>query len=538
MDKNIKVKVEINEFKNLFQGQKDVIFFIINLQYQKKNWTIQKRYSELSNLYSDLKKNHGNLPIFPPRTLFPLTKYEDIDKRRSKLDLFLKTIFERQDMYKNLKFLSFFKIKDNLKLFSKEYLKLDINFENKALGFRDFNYHNDQKLFITLLSDMNAISRVDSYFTNFKMPWESRKKDEVIFSVGLLELYVIKPQSKMKFLKVFNLSFPSQAICCTYNEVLNIFAVGCDDGELAVYLLNKKEKPYYKVLFKQKIHGGRIMGVQIDGLRNLIYSAGEDGKLQTVDLNTLSLVGSVFVSSSKLCEFIFYSKEKKSFLTDRQGCIHIFDNIPTTPKRVHLLHTDSNSTLRGLSFDPKNNNIYTVCYNDGRIYGYHLGDDLKDEIIPEKILNILGEKGGRQICYINSTNQIVVGYASGIITFYDLNNSKTPYYSRKIHTSDITQVKYKYENDLLITSSKDCTVKFWHIQHGNDKAPIKEKIEKVKIDNKNNPFEDNEDLNDFGEKENVNFVDENQGNFGQRIIQEKVKSESEESDDDLAGWNA
>lgn len=43
----------------------------------------------------------------------------------------------------------------------------------------------------SLLGDMNAVSRFDSYFTNFKMPWE-KGEDQVIFSVGLMEMYKIK----------------------------------------------------------------------------------------------------------------------------------------------------------------------------------------------------------------------------------------------------------------------------------------------------------------------------------------------------------
>lgn len=56
---------------------------------------------------------------------------------------------------------------------------------------------------------MSGISRVDSYVTNnLKFPWE-KKTEELYFSVGLLEFYQIKPDSKINFNKQFNISFPS-----------------------------------------------------------------------------------------------------------------------------------------------------------------------------------------------------------------------------------------------------------------------------------------------------------------------------------------
>lgn len=62
--------------------------------------------------------------------------------------------------------------------------------------------------------------------------------------------------------------------------------VGCDDGSLFIYKYNQSKKPYREEVFNQKIHGGRIMGVRIDGIKQQLYSIGEDGLLQMVDLET------------------------------------------------------------------------------------------------------------------------------------------------------------------------------------------------------------------------------------------------------------
>ncbi len=287
------VEVNVKEFKTLFEGTKDVIFYTIEMKSGDKKWLISKRFSALKNLQEHLKINHSNLPIFPKKSFFALTKYEDIDGRRKKLDYFFKLIFQRPDMYKNIQFLGFFEIRDKLNITSHEYLKLGVHLENKSMGFRDVFYDVNQDIFITLLGDMNSISRLDSYVTNnLKLPWEEQNKDEIYFSVGLLEFYVVKPKSQVKFQKKFNLSFPYQVICVDYNAILNTFCVGTDDGVLYGYQVDKANKMKYTEILKEKIHGRRIMGVCIDGMRNIVYSVAEDGLMQTTCLKQKKVLGS------------------------------------------------------------------------------------------------------------------------------------------------------------------------------------------------------------------------------------------------------
>jgi len=92
-------------------------------------------------------------------------------------------------MYKDIKFLDFFEIRKNIKINYKEYLKLSMHIENPALGYRDFCFDSKGSVFLSLLSDMSSISRIDSYVTNnIKLPWE--EEDEgLYFSVGLLEFH-------------------------------------------------------------------------------------------------------------------------------------------------------------------------------------------------------------------------------------------------------------------------------------------------------------------------------------------------------------
>lgn len=195
-------------------------------------------------------------------------------------------------------FINFFKLKDKLNIRPTEYFKLASNFENQVLGFRDFDYKTDSNVFMALLSDMNTVSRIDSYITNLKMPWDKSEKNEIFFSVGRLEMYIIKDHAKFKFQLAFGLPFGSQAICCVFDSANDFFGIGCDDGSVHYYVLDRKKKPFHRPLFEMKIHKKRIMGVAIDSAKKIGYSIGEDGILNIVDLNRKLFSGSKLISHS------------------------------------------------------------------------------------------------------------------------------------------------------------------------------------------------------------------------------------------------
>ena len=63
-------------------------------------------------------------------------------------------------------------------------------------GVRDFIYLPQYNSAFVATSDMNIVTRLDSYFTNISMPWEKKKdkdkkKEEAASTVGALQHYKI-----------------------------------------------------------------------------------------------------------------------------------------------------------------------------------------------------------------------------------------------------------------------------------------------------------------------------------------------------------
>lgn len=185
-------------------------------------------------------------------------------------------------MYKDVVFLTFFSIIENTEFVPEELLELVNSMENRMLGYRDVINLPEMCGLATLLGDMNAVSRVDSYFTNMRMPWESAEPKELVYSVGLFETLVQKPNDD-NFLKAINFSYGYQAISMAYSELLSMFAVGLDNGYVHAYKVEGHRLNKISEVFNQKLHNKRVMSLAFDSLKGTLFSIGEDGFLQACD---------------------------------------------------------------------------------------------------------------------------------------------------------------------------------------------------------------------------------------------------------------
>ncbi len=90
IDHWISFKVSLPRYKEVNDGKKNTVFYIIEIQkLGSEKWTLEKRYKEFDNLHQALKKTYGNLPGLPGKTLLPLKESHEIEKRRQELEKYL-----------------------------------------------------------------------------------------------------------------------------------------------------------------------------------------------------------------------------------------------------------------------------------------------------------------------------------------------------------------------------------------------------------------------------------------------------------------
>jgi len=74
-------------------------------------WTLRKRYSDFEDLHKSLKITYNHLPGLPGKSLFALKKDADIDKRRLGLDVYIKELVKRADVYADPHFAKFLEVR-------------------------------------------------------------------------------------------------------------------------------------------------------------------------------------------------------------------------------------------------------------------------------------------------------------------------------------------------------------------------------------------------------------------------------------------
>ena len=459
----LNAKVKIPTFHNQVEGGKEVTFYKVEMNLNGTKWTLDKRFNEFHVLNEALKPTHGNLPSLPGKTLLPVKKLEDIDKRRDGLEKYLQGLASKLDVYASKTFVHFLdldKYKPDLELNDLDQLS---RISNGHLGYRDVHFVEDRRFYFAVLSDPNTISRIDSYVTNFNMPWDKpTERDQALLAVGSLEAWgrVKKGGDMFYYEKLWVKTFKSQAICMHYNEKIDMIAVGCDAGHVGIFLLDKKEPHKFSEIVLEKVHTARVMRVFINHRQGTVISIGEDKFLRVFDIQAKSVIGEVNVSSKKLTEMVVDIKNKVAYVADRGGNINVVSLASNTPIMKQVVRTTSEGAIRGIEVDVLNKRLYCTCHDDGYVHVFRIVDPTDPEGRIEKISSLKGAANPRVVKWWEERKELIVAHQDGVISFYNFElNPNGPLYSGKKHDKNINSIQIMHKENLLITASGDKTIK-------------------------------------------------------------------------------
>ena len=165
---------------------------------------------------------------------------------------------------------------------------------HSLMGYRDILLVPEKRLFFSVTSDMNMLSRWDSKLTNMNMPWDNHT-DQVLLSVGVLEAWLQSKRGidEYTYERLWHKNFASQAICIHYDSKLGYIFTGCDNGSIAILEFSGK-KTKYKEIMDERVHQKRVMGLASDAKRKIMYSIGEDKMFILYNLATNSITAGKF----------------------------------------------------------------------------------------------------------------------------------------------------------------------------------------------------------------------------------------------------
>jgi len=106
--------------------------------------------------------------------------------------------------------------------------------DNLLIGGRDFIYLEKEGVLMVAMSDMNVTSRIDSYLTNFSLPWEKTPGSDIVSTVGALALYQVSfgKNEEWKFERMWIKTFSSQTNILNWNAEMETLLIGLDSGKV------------------------------------------------------------------------------------------------------------------------------------------------------------------------------------------------------------------------------------------------------------------------------------------------------------------
>lgn len=95
---------------------------------------------------------------------------------------------------------------------------IDPNKDNGFKGIRDFYYDPEHNTFLVLTADMNALSRMNSFLINSKLPWEDDNLPTLL-QVGSVQCWkLLNDNTNYHFKKLWTKIYPTQAIVIEYSK--------------------------------------------------------------------------------------------------------------------------------------------------------------------------------------------------------------------------------------------------------------------------------------------------------------------------------
>jgi hypothetical protein len=106
------LQVAVTEFNTSTSGASEgQTVFKIEITKAPNTWNVRRTFPQFSALHNTIKATQSDMPKLPKKKMFKLTKPEDLEKRRLKLDFYLKELARRQDLSNNQDFMQFLEVK-------------------------------------------------------------------------------------------------------------------------------------------------------------------------------------------------------------------------------------------------------------------------------------------------------------------------------------------------------------------------------------------------------------------------------------------
>lgn len=297
------------------------------------------------------------------------------------------------------------------------------------------------------------------YNDKYKLEKKHQKKDQI----SLSELI-----NKIPF---FGGTFGQQVIPDIYNQSPisisqnNYIATGIvetNSNYIKIYDHNCKEK--YSILIENTNHN-IITSLSFIN-KDLIICGCQDGTIKLFNWKTQEENDHKKHWSGKQIRSIAISSDNKTFASsDSEGNIYFWEIVDLTiyeKRKIQNAHKIKNGMkINSLAFNPDGKILASVGEDDYKIKLWNLSGE-EVGILEEENSSDVGNDTINTIVFSSDGKLLASGDNRGYIKIWDFTNKKLlPFDKTTQHDSAVTSLAFIRDTQILISGSKDKTIKFW-----------------------------------------------------------------------------
>eukprot|EP00455_Lapot_gusevi_P048895 TRINITY_DN6834_c0_g1_i1.p1 TRINITY_DN6834_c0_g1~~TRINITY_DN6834_c0_g1_i1.p1 ORF type:complete len:565 (-),score=150.14 TRINITY_DN6834_c0_g1_i1:301-1995(-) len=440
------------------EGENPFTLYIVLVKWGENNsWTVSRRFQQFSDLDTALAKKTQSLPPLPKKTWFKSLDPSFIQTRRLELEAYLRTLLQSRMIVNSVEFKSFIELSQNVPGLITHLPSERIILKDPKFGINAFQYDHRNGILVTSSEDTFILSRLDSYITNTRLPWEDQPVSMI--PVGGINVWV--RDEHFDWNCAASEYYDCQASAIAWDEARRYIFVGLESGVILVYFYDANASKFTTIT-EIRVHTARVSALIYDKTTDLLFSCSRDKTTSIFSVADIRTLHTTQPGQAWLSSLFFDLPTRRLFVGTYSNTILIY-KVLEDPVHLALLHTleGQRGSVRCLFYESPMRYLfsggfdYTVCMWDIGVPG--------KEAVRSRIVAVM--RNGppskvKSVTYCPATRFVIAGYESGLIGIW---NSTTAELMHVIdaHTADVIALQWLPELRLLVSAGRDCDCKFW-----------------------------------------------------------------------------
>jgi len=294
-------------------------------------WKIQKRYSEFFTLFKEISSLFSKVVSFPKKTLFKVTREEELLKRSTDLNTFLQNIAAEPHLQLNDVFLKFLELAENDPGFILNKMSYNGRITHGSRGFKTVDFSGTCAKFLLTLTYIDQPEPITAKEDKNLKNVISRPIGSLSDVVSSVEVWERKEDVPTKqfftYEQLWRVSFQKKATCFSHSQSSRLVAVGFSLGKVCIisYEENaiKHKEDRFITVFKRD--NKQVVDVAISSIKQRVYCIGGSNMLRVLSIRRSKVVGESNVSHFPLTTITLDEEGNLAFIGDDRGCVHMFD---------------------------------------------------------------------------------------------------------------------------------------------------------------------------------------------------------------------